>query len=288
MEDSIEVLLPWKGVAAFVWLVLFFTAERLRPAARETPAPAAAPVAAPVAAPAAAPASGGWWRVARNLGLWLANVGLSPLVVLPVSLWATGHHLGWRPEWWSGAPGLALDIVLLDFLIYWWHRANHVVPLLWRFHEVHHLDRFLDTTTALRFHFGEVLLSALARAAVIALLDVPFTSIVAFETLVLAATLFHHSNLALPGGLERALPKVVITPSIHRVHHRARQQDTDSNYGTIFSFWDPPFGSKSPTQRTPDMPIGVEARAERPFPHLLLRPFLSRDRRAEPAPRRVS
>jgi sterol desaturase/sphingolipid hydroxylase (fatty acid hydroxylase superfamily) len=292
MENSIEVLLPWKGVAALVWLVLFFTAERLRPAAREIPTRAAAPYAAPAPgfapAPAPAGASGGWWRVGRNLGLWLANVGLSPLVVLPVSLWAAGHHLGWRPQWWSGAPGLALDIVLLDFLIYWWHRANHVVPLLWRFHEIHHLDRFLDTTTALRFHFGEVLLSALARAAVIALLDVPFTSIVAFETLVLAAALFHHSNLVLPVGFERALSKVVITPSIHWVHHHARQQDTDSNYGTIFSFWDPPFGSKSPTQRTLDMPIGVEALAERPFPQLLLRPFLSRARRAEPAARRES
>ncbi|MCH8809994.1 MAG: hypothetical protein IH993_09215, partial [Proteobacteria bacterium] len=65
MENSIEALLPWKGVAALVWLVLFFTAERLHPAARE--APAAAP--APTPAPAAAPAPGGWGRVARNLGL---------------------------------------------------------------------------------------------------------------------------------------------------------------------------------------------------------------------------
>ena len=285
MENSIEVLLPWKGAAALAWLALFFTAERLRPAAREIPAPDAAPP-APVAdtIPAPVAAAGGWWRVGRNLGLWLANVGLSPLVVLPVSLWAAGHHLGWRPQWWSGAPGLALDIVLLDFLIYWWHRANHVVPLLWRFHEIHHLDNFLDTTTALRFHFGEVLLSALARAVVIALLDVPFTSIVAFETLILAATLFHHSNLALPGGLERALSKVVITPSIHWVHHHARQQDTDANYGTIFSFWDPPFGSMSPMQRRLDMPIGVEALAERPFLPLLLRPFLSREQRAAGAP----
>ena len=274
MEYSIEALLPWKGAAVIAWLVLFFTVERLRPAVREAPAAADAGI------------SGGWRRVARNLGLWLANVGLSPLVVLPVSLWAAGHHLGWRPLWWSGAPGLLLDIVLLDFLIYWWHRANHEVPLLWRFHEVHHLDRFLDTTTALRFHFGEVLLSAFARAAVIVLFDVPFTSVVAFETLILAATIFHHSNLALPPALERGLSSAVITPSIHWVHHRAARADTDSNYGTIFSFWDRPFGSKSPTRRTPDMPIGVEARAERPFAHLLVRPFLNEGRRAGPPERR--
>jgi len=249
MENSIEVLLPWKGAAALVWLVLFFTAERLRPAAREIPAPDATP--------APAPAPGGWWRVGRNLGLWLANVGLSPLVVLPVSLWAVGQQLEWRPAWWSGWQGLVIDVVVLDFLIYWWHLANHRVPLLWRFHEVHHLDRFLDTTSAIRFHFGEVLLSALARAAVIFLLGFPFSSILAFETLVLMATLFHHSNLRLPAGLEGALSLLIITPSIHWVHHHARQQDTDSNYGTIFSFWDRGLGTFRDSSSRVSVPTGL-------------------------------
>jgi sterol desaturase/sphingolipid hydroxylase (fatty acid hydroxylase superfamily) len=272
MDPTLESLLPWKGAAALAWLALFFAAERLRPAAPEPAAPAPTPAAA----------GGGWRRVARNLGLWLVNVGLSPLVVLPVSVWAAGHHIGWRPGWWSGWPGLVLDVVMLDLLIYWWHLANHRVGLLWRFHEVHHLDRFLDTTSALRFHFGEVLLSAAVRVPVIVLLDVPIASILVFETLVLVGAIFHHSNLALPGGLERALSRVVITPSIHWVHHHAVQRDTDSNYGTIFSFWDPLFGTRSPNPRRPDMAIGVEKRPERPFPHLLVRPFLSEARRAEP------
>lgn len=272
MDPSLESLLPWKGAAAFAWLALFFAAERLRPAAREPAAPASM-------GPAA---GGGWRRVARNLGLWLVNVGLSPLVVLPVSVWAAGHHVGWRPDWWSGWPGLVLDVVLLDLLIYWWHLANHRVGLLWRFHEVHHLDRFLDTTSALRFHFGEVLLSAAVRVPVIILLDVPIASILVFETLVLIGTIFHHSNLAVPAAPERALSRVVITPSIHWVHHHAVQGDTDSNYGTIFSFWDPLFGTRSPNPRRTDMAIGVEKHAERPLPHLLARPFLSAARRAEP------
>ncbi len=266
MEGTLEVLLPWKGAVVFAWLAVIFAAERLRPAAREIAA--------------AAGRSGGWWRLARNLGLWLANVGLSPFVVLPLSLWASGHHLGWRPDWWHGAPGLLLDVVLLDFLIFWWHMANHRVPLLWRFHEVHHLDRFLDTTTALRFHFGEVLLSALVRMAVIVLLDIPIASILVFETLVLAAAIFHHSNLALPPGLEAGLSRIVITPSIHWVHHHAVQHDTDSNYGTIFSFWDGMFGTRSQTRRTLDMVIGVEARAERGFLQLIVRPFLPKETRA--------
>lgn len=261
MTELPEAFLAWKSAAVLAWLLLLFLAERLRPAAPRPVGEALGPV------------PGVWRRVGRNFGLWLLNAGLSPLVVLPISLLATQHGLGWRPDWWSGWNGLILDLLILDVLIYWWHRANHEVAFLWRFHAVHHLDRFLDTSSALRFHFGEVLLSAGARAVVIVLLDLPFASILVFETLVLISALFHHSNLALPAGLERALARLVITPSIHWVHHHAVRRDTDSNYGTILSIWDPLFGSRSATQRRPDMEIGVEATAEESLPRLLLRPF---------------
>ncbi len=272
MEQSFGDPLVWKGLVVLIWFLLFFAGERLVPAAAE---PRGRP---------AEPAAGGWHRLGRNLGLWIINVGLSPLVVVPISLWASGAHLGWRPDWWQGTAGLLLDLLLLDFLIYWWHLANHRIPLLWRFHEVHHLDRFLDSTTALRFHFGEVVLSALARALIILLLGFPLSSILVFEALVLLAAIFHHSNLALPPGLERALSKVIITPSIHWVHHHAVRRDTDSNYGTVFSFWDPLFGTRSPTKRTPDMEIGVEDRRERPVWALLARPFMTAAARTAQSP----
>lgn len=259
MEFSPQALLAWKSVAVGAWLVALFLAERLIPAA---PWPGAGPWDAP-----------GFRRVARNLALWLMNVALSLAVVVPLTQWAAALGPAWRPGWWRGAGGLALDLLLLDFLIYWWHRANHEVPFLWRFHRVHHLDRFLDTTTALRFHFGEVLLSALARAAVVAALAFPLSSVLAFEALLLLATLFHHSNLRLPPGLERALSLVVVTPSIHWVHHRRVQRDTDSNYSTVLSPWDRLFGSRSATYRTAGMSIGVEGQEERPLPGLIARPF---------------
>jgi sterol desaturase/sphingolipid hydroxylase (fatty acid hydroxylase superfamily) len=190
------------------------------------------------------------------------NVGLSALVVIPVSAWAAGHGLPWRPRWWAGTAGLALDLLLLDGLIYWWHRANHEVPLLWRFHRVHHLDRFLDASTAVRFHFGEVALSAAARAGVIVLL-----------ALVLAAAIFHHSNLRLPAPLERALALIVVTPSIHWVHHHRRRIDTDANYSTVLSLWDRLFRSSAPGRRTLDMAIGVEGDEELSLPRLIAAPF---------------
>lgn len=257
MDDAVQQLLGYKGAAVGAWLALLFIWERTLPAAT----------------PPAGDGRFGWRRLGRNAGLWLANVGLSPLVVVPVSVWAAAHAPDWRPAWWSGWPELAVDIVVLDFWIYWWHRANHEVPFLWRFHEVHHLDHFLDSTSAIRFHFGEVLLSALVRAVVILLLGVPLSSVVTFEALVLMAALFHHSNLRLAPAVERALARVVVTPSIHWVHHHRVRRDTDSNFGTVFSVWDPLFRSRSRTARVPDMPIGVEGRAEQPLHRLLVRPF---------------
>lgn len=262
--ETVQALLTWKAAVVAAWIALLFAAERLAPAAR----------------PPAGDGRFGWRRLARNLALWGITTGMSILVVLPVSVWAAGvtiHPLAdWRPGWWSGVPGLLLDLVVLDVLIYWWHRANHALPVLWRFHEVHHLDHFLDTTTALRFHFGEVLLSALARAAIIIVLDIPIASILVFEALVLVATVFHHSNLRLPPRLEALLAAAIITPSIHWVHHHAIRRDTDSNYGTVLSIWDRLFGSASTTRRSTGMAIGVEGLGDLPLTTLVVRPFADR------------
>jgi len=216
----------------------------------------------------------GFSRVIKNLSLAAFNAVLSPLVVVPVSALAAQWALPWRPDWWSGGAGLALDLVLLDGWIYWWHRANHVVPFLWRFHEVHHLDETLDASSALRFHFGEVLLSALVRALVIFILAIPLSSVIVFETIVALATIFHHSNLRLPPSLEHALSHLIVTPSIHWVHHHARRADTDSNYATVLSVWDKVFGSRSGTLRNVEMPIGVEGKRDEGLIGLIMRPFL--------------
>jgi len=244
-------------MAVLLWLAVVFVAERLAPAA-------------PFPIKAVRPGA----RLLGNATLWMINAGLSITVVVPVTAWAAGAAPAWRPLWWSGWAALVLDLLILDGLIYWWHRANHRVPFLWRFHSVHHLDRTLDSTTALRFHFGEVALSAGARAVVVLALAIPLASVLVFETLVLIGTIFHHSNLRLPAPLERALSRLVVTPSIHWVHHHRVRRDTDSNYSTVLSLWDPLFRSRSPTPRTPDLEIGVEGRDELDVLHLISAPFL--------------
>ena len=250
--DQLASLLAYKGLVVLGVLALLLGAERLAPVAK---------------------AVGGLRRVGRNLSLAGLNAMLSWAVVVPVSALAASYALDWRPLWWSGWQGLLLDLLLLDCWIYWWHRANHEWPVLWRFHEVHHLDEFLDASSALRFHFGEVLLSSLVRAGVILLLGVPLLSVVVFETLLALSAMFHHSNLRLPPRLERALSFLIVTPSIHWVHHHAIRRDTDSNYSALLSVWDRVFRSRSATVRTPDMPIGTEGRHERRIGGLLIRPF---------------
>ncbi len=212
-------------------------------------------------------------RLGRNFSFAGLNFLLSPFIVIPITLYANGAVFDWRPLWWSGWTGLVLDLLILDCWIYFWHRLNHILPFLWRFHEVHHLDETLDASSALRFHFGEVVFSSIVRAAVIILLGVPFSSILVFETLVTVAAIFHHSNIRLPAHFERILSLIIVTPSIHWVHHHALRRDTDSNYSTILSIWDRLFGSVAEGKRNSEMLIGVEGVQEQNLLRLILRPF---------------
>jgi sterol desaturase/sphingolipid hydroxylase (fatty acid hydroxylase superfamily) len=245
-------MLAYKSAILIGGLAMFFIAERLFPFARMVR---------------------GISRIAKNLSVAGINAILSPLLVVPVTATVVGFAHDWRPADWTGWTSIILDLVVLDCWIYIWHRANHRLPFLWRFHEVHHLDETLDSTSAFRFHFGEVLLSAILRCLVIVALAVPLKTVVLFEVILALATIFHHSNVSLPPRLEKLLSLAIVTPSIHWVHHHAIRADTDSNYATILSIWDRIFASTSRTLRTPDMPIGVEAKSDLPLVGLLKKPF---------------
>jgi len=132
----------------------------------------------------------------------------------------------------------ALSFLTLDYLLYWWHRLNHTVPFLWRFHQVHHADPEMDASTALRFHFGELILSSLLRTGLVISLGFSLGVLVIFDLLVTSSALFHHSNLALNKKVERYLRMIIVTPTFHQNHHSYFQKETDSNYSAIFSVWD--------------------------------------------------
>lgn len=138
----------------------------------------------------------------------------------------------------SGRARVVAGVLLLDYTLWWWHFLNHRNALLWQYHGVHHADRDLDVTTAARFHFGEMALSNFWRAAQIRMLGIDRRALVIWQRALLVSILFHHSNLRLPERLERALDAVLVTPRMHGIHHSIVREETDSNWSSLFSWWD--------------------------------------------------
>jgi len=182
-------------------------------------------------------------RTGRNLtvaGLGLATVAiLQTPILMPVSLWTMRHRFGLLN--WAGARGairVLAVVLLLDYTLWLWHRLNHTVPFLWRFHRVHHVDRDMDVSTGVRFHFGELGLAVFVRALQIAVIGADPVSVAVFQTLLFASVLFHHSNIRLPIWIEKRLVRLIVTPRMHGIHHSAIQGESDSNWSSLLSIWD--------------------------------------------------
>jgi sterol desaturase/sphingolipid hydroxylase (fatty acid hydroxylase superfamily) len=136
------------------------------------------------------------------------------------------------------AVAVGLAVLLLDYTLWHWHRINHVVPFFWRFHLVHHVDRDMDASTALRFHFGEHALSIGWRVLQVIVIGPSPAAIWLFHALLVASILFHHSNTRLPLGLERVLVRLIVTPRMHGIHHSDWRNETNSNWSSLLSGWD--------------------------------------------------
>jgi sterol desaturase/sphingolipid hydroxylase (fatty acid hydroxylase superfamily) len=131
-----------------------------------------------------------------------------------------------------------LAIALLDYTLYLWHVFTHRVPLLWRFHQVHHIDREMDASTALRFHFGEITISVAFRAAQVFLIGPSPFDFAAWQIFVFISILFHHSNVRLPLVWERRLARIVMTPRLHSIHHSIDPEQVNSNWSSGLTVWD--------------------------------------------------
>ena len=202
-------------------------------------------------------------RVGRNLTLALLAllVGevLQLLVVVRVAGWVESQQIGLVPLLPAG--GTVVAVLLLDYTLWWWHWLNHRVPFFWRFHLVHHIDRDLDASTALRFHFGEHALSVLYRSAQIAVIGATSQAVWIWQTILFASILFHHANVRLPIGLERILVRLIVTPRMHGIHHSDRREETNSNWSSIVSWWDYVHRTLRLTIPQGDVTIGVPAYA---------------------------
>lgn len=207
-------------------------------------------------------------RWATNLSIMVLGAGVIrllaalsvPLVAVAVALWAertqTGllHGLDW-PAWLA----FTVSLLLLDLLIWAQHAAFHRVPLFWRLHRVHHADREIDASTALRFHPIEIGLSMLIKSAAVLLLGAPALAVMIFEIVLNAMAIFNHANVQLPERVDRMLRRLLVTPDMHRIHHSTDPREHHRNFGFNLSIWDRWFGSyvASPRAGHVGMQIGL-------------------------------
>lgn len=227
---------------------------------------------------------------------WMTNLSLLvvssavlrvifPAAAVGAALWAEANKIGLFHQ--LGVPGLLAGIiafVLLDFAVWGEHVASHKIPLLWRIHRIHHADNGFDVTTGLRFHPLEILISMIWKAAVVIALGAPVLAVLIFEIVLNGTSMFNHANIHIPRRLDFVLRHVLVTPDMHRVHHSSIRQETDSNYGFNFPFWDRVFRTyrPQPGRGHQGIEIGLTeyrgVRAARLFWALAL-PFLANKRR---------
>jgi len=222
------------------------------------------------------------------LGRLLVNVGMSVLafavamvLVRPTALavlqWAADKpfgliHIVPMPV----AAQFVVAFLLMDLTFYWWHVANHHIRFLWRFHNVHHIDPDLDVSTAFRFHFGEVALSAWFRVVQVSAIGLSAWMFAIYELVFQANTAFHHSTVRLPIRIERLLNLLLVTPRMHGIHHSQVRDETNSNYSVVFSWWDRLHRTLGLNIPQSDLVIGVPGYADRTdnrFWNDLLLPF---------------
>jgi sterol desaturase/sphingolipid hydroxylase (fatty acid hydroxylase superfamily) len=171
---------------------------------------------------------------------------------------------------------IGVALILMDYSFYVWHVLMHRVPLLWRFHLVHHVDLDLDASTALRFHFTEMLASIPWRAGQVLLIGLtPFTFSI-WQGVFLVCILFHHSNIELPISSERWLNKLIVTPRMHGIHHSIVERETNSNWSSGLTVWDWLHGTLRLNVPQREVTVGVPAFQEPKavtLPRILAIPF---------------
>ncbi|KXP11662.1 sterol desaturase family protein [Tsukamurella pseudospumae] len=172
--------------------------------------------------------------------------------------------------------GIVTTVLILDLAGYWLHRMNHLIPLLWRYHQIHHMDNDIDITTGVRVHFLESLTQQAVLLAIVTTLGVPTLYFTVFLITLFVTSVFHHTNVRLPGHVEKWVSRVINTPKVHVIHHHARHADNNSNYGNVFSWWDRIFGTFNRAQHTPSDRLGVSYADDTGAAALTLLPFKPR------------
>ncbi len=215
-----------------------------------------------------------WHRITNNLGMMIVSVAALAIVIqTPLFAWSR-ENLWTRPLWMQGLIFVALDLLFLDFCNYGFHWLSHHVPFLWRLHAVHHLDREVDFSTALRTHWLAKILGNAYIGAIVLFSGVSLSTFAAVKVVSLAFSLYtHQSKIRMPLWFEETFGKVFVTPCFHSVHHTPSLPFTNTNYGFIFTIWDKLF--RTSLIRKPRAPVrfGLDHHADPNFFTLLIAPL---------------
>ena len=216
-----------------------------------------------------------------NLSLAIINIGVLKLIfaflTISTAVYVTDRQIGLlnmvqMPHWLK----ILVTIILMDLMGYIWHTLTHRIPVLWRFHRVHHTDLNMDVSTAVRFHVGEIILTAGVRVGVVYFIGGEYVGVFLFECILMLANQFQHSCLKVPKWFDSIFLVLFVPPSMHRIHHSVTLEERNTNFGAIFSIWDRMFGTLLTGVNQKQIWIGVDGHIQEKkleIYHLVYMPF---------------
>jgi sterol desaturase/sphingolipid hydroxylase (fatty acid hydroxylase superfamily) len=222
----------------------------------------------------------------RWVNNWLLSIMNSVVLALVFPVLAVGVAILAEKNHWGlfnlldlpALIGIPLFIVLFDLAIYWQHRIYHMVPWLWRLHRMHHSDPDFDVSTGIRFHPVSIILSMLFKMLVIVALGPAPAAVLLAEIVLNVTAIFNHGNIYIPPKIDGFLRHFLVTPDMHRIHHSVNPDETNTNFGFNFPWWDRLFGTYrgQPRGEHATMEMGIKGfqnpRAQY-LDRLLLHPF---------------
>lgn len=203
-----------------------------------------------------------WFRGVSNALVGLTNTVLGRLLFSGVYAWTFSVFPADRvgllglftmPFW----AEIALTILLLDLWSYWWHRFNHTILFLWRFHRAHHTDTEMGATTAYRFHPVEIIFSSVLRLPLILILGLRPEGLLLYESILTVSVTFHHANIGIGARADAAVRTFIVSPVMHKLHHSVKPGEFSSNYSSILSLWDRLFGTWTETDKPHEIRLGL-------------------------------
>ncbi|TWO69788.1 sterol desaturase family protein [Caenimonas sedimenti] len=201
-----------------------------------------------------------FWAWYIPVAVWCGNAvhdfvtrhGIEPL--LSVGLADLRLENPWQTV--AGAALVLLGAIVLDFFVYWFHRMQHAVPLLWAFHSTHHANRSLNGVGSYHHPLEDVLRIPFMMLPLALTIEIEAPQLAFVSAFVATWGFVNHMDTHLHFG--PLLRNVFADPWYHRVHHSLATEHYDKNFAGTFSLWDRLFGTQVlPPADAHQLPVGL-------------------------------